>query len=434
MSVDNINQWEKKKPTREKVIEIINKELADLKMDIQQNNNWTNNTLDNVPQTNKEKDTYEVTGGEETKGDKVEERIEVNPEILKEEMRKDLKDISMMSPEKIKEELESYGVKIAKKEENNIINLRLLLKSARNTIANEDKNSNIIDFHIGTFTQQEHSKYCAVLAQLDSMTDDEIKDMIEISDDKSSYHIIFPNGDSTVITEEQLNSWSVTVDWENKILDDLPKGDKDVRLITMAYVQIFWTYIVGNWERQYKVQNKFKKATEPKLMDNQHFENIQDYTKLSQYWINTISVQNNDELKRKGFEFKFRTKEEVSRIKDKGTLNEAIGKKWDIIKWDINKWAFITTLSNGKNICITASCVYISDWTQIPRGHAMSIRWYDEKTEELIVTESEYNNISELRIPKELFVFLETASTEWTPGVDKTPQPPTDELLEPPTE
>ncbi|MBR7036323.1 hypothetical protein IKI14_00190 [bacterium] len=112
----------------------------------------------------------------------------------------------MMSPKKIKEELESYGVKIAKKEENNIIDLRLLLKSARNTIANEDKNSNIIDFHIGTFTQQEHSKYCAVLAQLDSMTDDEIKDMIEISDDKSSYHIIFPNGDSTVITEEQLNS------------------------------------------------------------------------------------------------------------------------------------------------------------------------------------------------------------------------------------
>ena len=53
----------------------------------------------------------------------------------------------------------------------------------------------------------------------------------------------------------------------------------------------------------------------------------------------------------------------------------------------------------------------------------MAIRWYDEKSEELIVAESEFNNFSELRIPKEIFKFLEAASIEWTPGVDKTPQP-----------
>lgn len=417
MSLNNVDSWESKKSSREKIKEIIDKELVDLKMDIQQNNNWTNNGVSSIPGDEKE-GTYEVIGGEETKGEKVEERIEVNPEILKEEMRKNLKIVSLMGSEEIKAELKSYGVKFTEKAENNITELRELLRKARNTIANEDKNSDIIDFHIGTFIQQEHSKYCSVLAQLDSMTDDEIKDMIEISDDKSSYHITFPNGDSTVITEEQLNSWSVTVDWENKILNDLPKGDKDVRLITMAYVQTFWTHIVSNWERQYKVENIFRKPTEPKLMDNQHFEDIQDYTKLSQYWINTIAVQNNDELKRKGFEFKLHTEEEVRWIKDELTISEAIGKGWKI-----SKWAIIMTLSNGKNICITASCIYISDWTQIPREHAMAIRWYDEKTEELIVTESEYNNISELRIPKELFVFLETASIEWTPGVDKTTQP-----------
>ena len=286
--------------------------------------------------------------------ERTEERIEVNPKILEKEMSKHLKTVSLMSSEEIKEELESYGVEITEKEENNIISLRKLLNEARNTIANEDKNSDIIDFHIGTFTQYEKSKYCAVLAQLDNMTDDEIRDMIEFKEESNSYRIIFPNGDYTDITEEALNSWSVTVDWENRILNDLPKGDKDVKLITMAYVQKFWTYIVDNWERQYKVNNKFREATEPKYMDNQYFEDIQDYTKLSEYWINVVSVLNNDELKRKGFDFIFEPKTDIPRIEDKATKNEA------------KESAAITTLSNGKNICITATYMYISDWTLIP--------------------------------------------------------------------
>jgi hypothetical protein len=109
-------------------------------------------------------------------------------------MRKDLKDISMMDSEEIKAELVSYGVEISEENKDNKIKLKNLLINARNIIANEDKNSDIIDFHIGTYTQGK-SKYCTVLAQLDTMTDDEIKDMIQIkkdSDNKLSYYVTFP--------------------------------------------------------------------------------------------------------------------------------------------------------------------------------------------------------------------------------------------------
>ena len=186
MTLDNINDQETQEPLQE-VIQETNEDLNSLKREIEEGDG---------------------VGTEKIRGKGTEERIDVNPEILKEEMRKDLKTVSSMSSEEIKAELKSYSVEITEKAEDNIIELRKLLNNARNTIAIEDKNSNIIDFHIGTYIQGE-SKYCTVLAQLDTMTDDEIKDMIqteEDSDNKISYHVTFPNGDATVISEEELNS------------------------------------------------------------------------------------------------------------------------------------------------------------------------------------------------------------------------------------
>lgn len=398
MALDKINHQE----TQESLQEIIQE---------------TRENLDHLKRKVEEGDDV---GTEKVRGKEADERIDVNPEILKEEMRKDLKIVSLMSSEEIKAELESYDVEIPEECKNNIKKLRILLNGARNTIANEDKNSDIIDFHIGTYTQGKNM-CCSALAQLDTMSDDEIKDMIQIkkdSDNKISYYVTFPqdkwNDNATVkITEEELNSWSLTVNenWQDRILDNLPKWDKDVTLIIMAFIKKFWANFVDNWDWQYKTQNKFRTSTEPKLKDNQHFEDIQDYSNLPPH--STIAFLNPDEIKRKGIDFRPQTSEEVSWIKD------------NVVKMEASRWAWaaIITLSNGKKVCITKGSIYISDWTLIPNGHAMSIKWYDEKTEELIVSGSEFNNISEVRIPKELFIFLETASLEWTPGVDKTPEP-----------
>lgn len=399
MALDNINHIEDFE-SLQSIIQKTSDNLSSLRENIE---SWDEKE---TPEVNSEENGDERT--------KTRERIEINPEILKEEMRKDLKTVSLMSLEEIETELTSYGVEIPEICKSNIIKLRGLLTDARNTIANEDKNSNIVDFHIGTYIQGKN-KYCSVLSQLDTMTDDKIRDMIQIKEDsnnKISYHIRFPNGDTTVITEEELNSWTINEDWQNKVLNDLPKWDKDVRLIIMAYVKIFWTNIIDNWEWQYKAQNRFRAPTEPKLKDNQHFEDIQDYSNLPQY--STIWTLDNDEIKRKGINIDFRTHtaNEVSWIEDRVVKTEAT-----------RIWAAIMTFANGKKVCISQGYIYISDWTLIPRWHGMSFRWYDKESEELIVSWSEFNNISEVRIPKELFIFLETASLEWTPGVDKTPQP-----------
>ena len=394
MALDSMNHTE-----NQEFFQSIGEELTSLKWEIE------DKYLD--------KDTEKEYGKTKT-----EERIPVNPEVLKEEMRKDLKTISLMSSEEIEAELVSYGVEISEEWKSNIKKLRILLNNARNTIANEDKNSDIVDFHIGTYTQG-INMCCSVLAQLDTMSDNEIKDMIQIkedSDNKLSYYVTFPqdkwNDKATVkITEEELNSWILTIneDWQERTLDNLPKGDKDVTLIIMAFIKRFWADFVDIWDRQYRTQNKFRKPTESKLKDNQHFEDIQDYKNLPLH--STIWILSPDEIRKKGIDFRPQTDEEVSWIEDKQIQREA------------KTWANITTLSNGKKACITQSSVCISDWTVIPVGHGMSLRWYDEKSEELIISGSEFNNMSEVRIPKELFIFLETASLEWTPGVDKTPQP-----------
>ena len=53
----------------------------------------------------------------------------------------------------------------------------------------------------------------------------------------------------------------------------------------------------------------------------------------------------------------------------------------------------------------------------------MEIRKYDDTTKELIISGSEFNNMSEVRIPIELLQFYETASLPGTPGVEETPDP-----------
>ena len=53
----------------------------------------------------------------------------------------------------------------------------------------------------------------------------------------------------------------------------------------------------------------------------------------------------------------------------------------------------------------------------------MSIRGYDDATGELVISGSEFNNMSEIRIPGELSRYLEAASTAETPGVANTPEP-----------
>ena len=92
----------------------------------------------------------------------------------------------------------------------------------------------------------------------------------------------------------------------------------------------------------------------------------------------------------------------------------------------IEPWATFE-LSNGLKGCIGKGGIQLSNGTRIVGFHALSVRRFDEKTNELVVSQNEFGNLSELRIPIELAKFLETASTPDAPGVKRTPIPDVDE-------
>ena len=138
-------------------------------------------------------------------------------------------------------------------------------------------------------------------------------------------------------------------------------------------------------------------------------EMITDYKSLEG---SIVSCLSSDELKRKGFDVKQLKSEDLSWIPN----------KTDRLLAQMSE-GFVYTLDNGQRACITPIGIFLENGTKFAQKHAMEIRRYDEKTNELLISGNEFNNMSELRIPTELLQFCETASLPGTPGVDKTPDP-----------
>lgn len=329
-----------------------------------------------------------------------------------------LKDISQMTPDEIHEELTTYGVTISSSEERNIANLT----RARDVRAVHDKGSDDVDGHIGTYIQGQ-SKYCTVLAHLDNMSDEEIQSMVQTKTDENGqkvYVVTFPSdqgteGNSVVVTEAELKSGEITVtegNGEQRTLKDFPKGDADITMITMAYVKRFGSNISDNGAWIFNVENRFAMPGTQQFKDNQFLEDITDYSTLVG---RSICFLNEGEIARKGYEVKSLTNEDLSWISNTTERNSASACA-----------GLVTTLSDGRNVCITKNGIILSDGTKIENYHAMSVKGYDAQTKELIISGSEFNNMTQVRVPVELLKFMETAGHEGFPGVDRTPLPPED--------
>lgn len=334
-----------------------------------------------------------------------------------------LKDLSQMTNEEMIAELESYGIKPKSKSTQSLI---LALTDARRERAKNDIGSNSVDGHIGTFVQNK-TGVCTVLAQIGAMSDEEIRQLYVFDDGhsfdnpmidengKKYWKIKFPidKDDSKIvqITEDELKSGEIKVKefGETKTIRKFPEGDDDVTALSMAFVKRFGSEIVQYGEWSYITKNRFTKPEDIKYKDNQHLEMISDYKSLEGSVINGLSL---DELKRKGFDAKQLKDEDLSWIPNK--LYRSIAQLSEGI---------VYTLANGQNACISRHGVFLEDGTKFEQQHAMEIRRYDEQTNELIISGSEFSNISEVRIPVELLQFFETASLPGTPGVDQTPDP-----------
>ena len=332
---------------------------------------------------------------------------------------RNLKDISQMSKEEMIEELESYGINTENMKD---IKIKRTLESAREERIKHDIGSSEIDGHIGTYSQGK-SLYCTVLAQLDTLSDKEVAELYTHdprepkidSNGKKYWEVKFPcddNNDKTVIvTEDELDNKTIIVEENGKPREvaDFPEGDKDVTLLTMAFVKRFGTDITDNGAWAFQTKNKFVSSSESIYMDNQHLEDftIDDFKNMPPH--SQIGLLNREELARKGIDVSgenldlswLSPKEQISLIEPWGTFE----------------------LSNGIKGCIDKSGILLSDGTKIVSFHALSVRGFDEKTNELIVSQNEFGNLSELRIPIELAKFFETASLPDTHGVKKTPIP-----------
>ena len=332
-----------------------------------------------------------------------------------------LKDISQMSAEEMVAELQSYGIK---PKSLNTESLVFELTDARRERAIHDVGSNKVDGRIGTFAQNK-TGVCTVLAQIGAMKEEEIKQLYVFSEGhdfdnpmtaengEKYWDIRFPidgeNGQTIRITENEIKSGKIEMEelGQKVTVREFPEGDWDITAITMAFVKRFGSGIVQSGEWAYITRNRFTKPEETKFKDNQYLEKITDYKSLEG---SVIGGLNSDELKRKGFEVKNLQNEDLSWIPNK--TNRTIARMSE---------GFIYTLQNGLKACVSKHGVFLSDGRKIEQKHAMEIRRYDEQTNELLISGSEFTNISEVRLPVELLQFFETASIPGTPGVSETP-------------
>lgn len=154
--------------------------------------------------------------------------------------QKHLKNIPQMSQEEINTELKLYGL-----DGSDGLDLNELRKERNNV----DENSDIIDWHVGTFNQGSHCN-CSLLARIENLSDEDLKNIYCKKQDKKGniyYEVNFPsdNNKKTIkITQEELDYMSIK--YKGNEITGFSTGDKDVLLLEMAYIKRFGTNIIKN--------------------------------------------------------------------------------------------------------------------------------------------------------------------------------------------
>lgn len=281
---------------------------------------------------------------------------------------KTLKDAEQMSNEEIIEELKQYGIDEISTNRKKLLNT---LKDVRTQRAIIDENSDIIDGHIGTYTQPEYNNMCTLLAQLDTMTDEEISELyqekIDINGNKY-YEVKFPGAQQAVIVSaEEIENAEITITENNKerVFSDFTKGDADVRMFEMAFIKAFGPEVMDTGDWPFNTQNRLNQDYSRPYNYTQNAENITDYKSIPRNAI--FSVLTSDEQS------------------DKNLPKELI-------------------LSNGQKLNINQfNEIVISDENgtsyKVVGGHALQFRGYNEATNEIILSGNSMNNLSEIRLP-----------------------------------
>lgn len=166
--------------------------------------------------------------------------------------RKNLKTVQTMTREEIISELQEYDTNYSVTDDTSLALLKKYLEEARRFNILNDKNSNVVDYHIGTFAQGGHGT-CTVLSKINGLSDETLNRIYQESPKGSgNYKITFPldygnqNKEPVIITKEELENGEIKIkgpDGKDYLLNNFTQGDKDVMLLEMAFMKRFGTYI-----------------------------------------------------------------------------------------------------------------------------------------------------------------------------------------------
>lgn len=158
-----------------------------------------------------------------------------------------LKTIDSMSYQEVLDEIKQYIPDFDETQNSEKTNRKILSDIRQQNII-ADVNSDIVDFHIGTFKQHSIGS-CTLLSQLDNMTDDKMHKIVKKKQDEQGtyYEVTFPmdygqEDKSVVVREEELNEGIIIEHEGKKYKIDASKfteGDADVKLMEMAFIKRF---------------------------------------------------------------------------------------------------------------------------------------------------------------------------------------------------
>ena len=199
----------------------------------------------------------------------VDAKLETLPEGIKAkklENREELthlKSLEIMSRQEMIDEIKLYNVDYELTDDMDDLDVRCILSSIRRYIVRNDKGSQGIDYHIGSFFQGKLGT-CAPLSQIAQLKDEELKEYVhEGIDENGKYYIVtFPMDknkpeNSVKIYESEVLSGELKLPHVERPMKGFSMGDDDVTLWEMAYVRRFGTASVKNGETGASAQNLF---------------------------------------------------------------------------------------------------------------------------------------------------------------------------------
>ena len=287
------------------------------------------------------------------------------------EEKKNFKHQNQMSEAEIKEELKEYSL---------TEDYDFKLSDQRQTRNVLDKNSDLIDWHAGTFNQGAFAT-CTILAVTNGLSDDDLKKLYIQKKDKHGntyYEVNFPEdkGKNPVkITQEEIDNYALK--YKGNELVGFSKGDADVRLLEMAYVKRYGEDILYSGAKPDIVMQRITGNKDTKTY---YLENITE-DMLTNAKVKIVGIASDEQLKlNKNF-------------KD-NTLILSSGKK-----------VVLSHLSSDNVKNVGAQRLTLPDGTVLYGGHAYSVKSYNPQTRELIIV-NPIESSTEIKIPFEMLQLL----------------------------